>query len=143
MVHFEAEIGIAASPARVWDVLTSLKQEPRWMRATKAVAFTEGDHYAKGARMERTGRFLGVTLRWRSEIAAVERDRLISFAHEGAVKGISQWEIVPAPNGSRVRFWSEGPAPGPLAWLPGLAAMAGRAGLNADLRRLKHLVERG
>lgn len=142
MVEFEASIEMAASPERVWSVLTDIRIEPLWMRACKTVAFTEGDGYRAGSRMERTGRFLGMTLRWRSLVTDVTPNRLIAFRHDGAVNGESRWELTPSAAGSRVRLWSTGPAPGPFKWFPALAAAGGRAGLNGDLARLKQLAER-
>lgn len=142
MVEFEAQIEIAASPERVWGVLTDIRKESLWMRASKTVAFIDGDGYRAGCRMARTGRFLGMTLRWQSDVTAVEPNRLIAFEHHGAVKGKSRWEIMPSAAGCRVRLWSTGPAPGPFKWFPALAAAAGKAGLNGDLARLKQEVER-
>ena len=91
--------------------------------------------------MRRVGGFLGLSLVWESEVTAFEPDRLIAFRHSGAITGESRWEIEPGPLGSRVRFTSSGPAPGPLKWFPAVAAFGGRVGLQSDLRRLKRLVE--
>ena len=142
MVAFAAEIDIAAPPHGVWQVLNDITLEPRWMRATREVSFISGNGYARGARMQRRGGFALYKLDWQSDIVEVVSERLIAFAHSGNLTGTSRWELSPIPGGgTRVRFESEGPAPGFMKWLPGLAAMAGRAGLRGDLRRLKQLVE--
>ncbi len=142
MVEFEASIEIAASPERVWSVLADIRKESLWMRATRSVAFISGDDYQAGSRMLRMGRFLGMTLRWQSDVTAVEQNRLIAFRHDGSVEGESRWEVTASPTGSRVRLWSTGPAPGPFKWFPKLAVAAGKAGLSGDLARLKQVVER-
>jgi len=142
MVAFAAEIDIAAPPHRVWQVLNDISLESRWMKAARETRFIAGNGYARGARMQRRGGFMGYKLDWQSDIVEVVSERLIAFAHSGTVQGSSRWELTPAPGGgTHVRFTSEGPAPGPLKWLPALAATAGRAGLRGDLRRLKQLVE--
>jgi uncharacterized protein YndB with AHSA1/START domain len=142
MVAFEAEVEIAAPPEKVWRVLSDTTVESRWMRATSTVEFlTSPAHYRQGARMRRTGRFMGMTLRWNSEITECTPDGAITFRHDGAINGSSRWELARTARGTRVRLRSEGPAPGPMKWFPGLAAQAGRAGLKSDLRRLKVLVE--
>ncbi len=142
MVTFSAEIKTTASPARIWAVMTNLSLEPTWMQAVSAVSFLNGETaYRVGAQMQREGGFLGMTLRWTSEITGYEQERLIAFKHEGAIKGTSQWEIIPEQNGAVIRFTTDGPAPGPLKWLPALAAAGGRAGLKGDVKRLKVLAE--
>ncbi len=142
MVAFAAEIHIVAPPRVVWEVLNDIALEPRWMKATREVSFLTGSGYARGARQRRQGGFLGYKLDWQSDIVEMLPEQVIAFAHSGAVHGTSRWEIAPAQaGGTYVRFSSEGPAPGPLKWLPGLAARLGRMGLEADLRRLKKLVE--
>jgi uncharacterized protein YndB with AHSA1/START domain len=141
-VEFSATGTIRAPPEAVWRVLTDLEREAQWMRAVGRVEFVgEVKRYAAGARMRRSGRFLWMHLVWNSEIEACEPRRLIRFRHAGAIKGESCWEIEPAPEGCTVRLSSVGPAPGPLKWMPALAAYGGRLGLQGDLARLKRIVE--
>ena len=142
MVAFAAEIDIAAPPHLVWRVLNDVALEPRWMLTTREVSFIGGNGYSRGSRMQRRGSFFGYKLDWQSEIVEVVPERLIAFAHSGKVTGSSRWELSPGPDaGTHVRFSSDGPAPRPLNRFPALAAWAGRAGLNGDLRRLKQLAE--
>jgi uncharacterized protein YndB with AHSA1/START domain len=144
MIEVAAEIEIAATPDRVWAVMTDPAHEGEWMRAVRRAEFVAGGAgYASGARMRREGRFLGRSLAWESEIVECEPGRRIAFRHVGgSVQGESHWEITPVGGGSRVRLASAGPLPRGLAFLAPLAAAGARAALRGDLRRLKRLVER-
>ena len=144
MVEFSAAMDIAAAPEVVWRVMTDVAREPDWMPAVRASAFIGAPQgYAVGARMRRQARFLWIDMSWESEIVRCEADRVIVFKHVGgALRGESRWLVTPTAGGCRVVLASDGPAPGPLARLPALAAAGGRAGLKRDLGRLKRLVER-
>jgi len=143
MIEFSAEARINAPASSVWRLMTDAAREPAWMRAVRKVEFIGTQrHYALGASTRRSGRFLGIEIRWESEIIALEPDRRIVFRHVGgAIGGESRWEVTPTSDGCSVRLTSKGPAPGPLAWFPALAALVGRAGLRGDLARLKRLAE--
>jgi uncharacterized protein YndB with AHSA1/START domain len=143
MVEFSAAIDIAATPETVWRVMTDISREPEWMPAVRASAFIgEPQGYAVGARMRRAARFLWIDMSWESEIVRCEPDSVVVFKHVGgALKGESRWRVTPTEGGCTVVLESEGPAPGPLAWFPALAAAGGRAGLRRDLGRLKRLAE--
>ena len=142
MVTFSAEVETSAAPSRIWAVMNDISLEPSWMQAVSSVSFLDDETaYHIGALMQREGHFLGMTLRWTSEIIGFETEKLIAFRHEGAVKGTSRWEIIPGEGGVLIRFTTDGPAPGPLKWFPALAAAGGRAGLKGDVKRLKVLAE--
>ncbi len=123
--------------------MTEPLSEPEWMRAVDSVTFIGGaTEYAVGARMRRSGAFLWITMTWESEITAFEPERLAVFEHVGgSLKGESRWELSPTESGCRVTLSSTGLAPGPLAWVPALAAAGGRIGLRSDLSRLKSVAE--
>ena len=143
-VRFSAATDIAAAPEAVWWVMTDVAREPEWMAAVRVATFV-GDvqGYEVGARMRRQARFLWIDMSWESEIVRYEADSVIVFKHVGgALKGESRWSVTPTAGGCRVVLESDGPAPGPLAWFPALAAAGGHAGLKRDLARLKRLVER-
>jgi uncharacterized membrane protein len=142
LIEFSATREIMAPPENVWRIMTDIAREPQWMTAVGRVDFIgDPSSYAVGARMRRSGKFLWIELVWESEIVTCEPPRLIRFLHSGAIRGESRWEIEPMSGRCRVRLWSRGPAPGPLAWLPSLAVQGGRLGLRGDLARLKRVAE--
>lgn len=143
MIEFTATTEIAASPAEVWQAMTDVAREPAWMRAVKMVAFVgDPSAYVVGARMRRSGRFLWFDMSWESELVEIEPEKLAVFKHvAGALQGESRWALSPTASGCQVTLASTGPAPGPMAWFPALAAAGGRAGLRGDLKRLKRVVE--
>ena len=142
MVTFSAEITTTASPAQIWAVMSDISRESIWMQAVSSVSFLNDEtSYRVGADMQREGHFLGMTLRWTSEITEYEQGRIIAFRHEGAIKGTSHWEIIPEGDKTLIKFTTNGPAPGPLKWFAALAAAGGRAGLKGDVKRLKAVVE--
>jgi uncharacterized membrane protein len=142
MIEFSATSEAAAPAEQVWRIMTDIARESQWMTAVGSVAFIgDSASYAAGARMSRRGKFLWIELSWESEIVACEPPRQIRFRHSGAIEGESRWGIESTPGGSLVELWSLGPAPGPLRWLPGVAAYGGRLGLQGDLARLKRLAE--
>jgi uncharacterized membrane protein len=142
-IEFSAETRINAPASSVWRLMIEAAREPEWMRAVRSAEFVGPQRgYALGACMRRRGRFLGIEIRWDSEIVALEPDRRIVFRHTGgAIGGESLWEVIPTAEGCCVRLASRGPAPRPLARFPALAAMIGRVGLRGDLARLKRLAE--
>ena len=145
MITFAASTEVAAAPDAVWRVMTDIAREPEWMRAVAEVAFlSDVQAYALGARMHRRGKFLFFDMSWESELVAMEPDRRAVFKHvAGALQGESRWDLAPAAASCTVTLTSTGPAPGPLAWVPAIAAAGGRARLRGDLKRLKALVEDG
>lgn len=144
ILSVKAEIGIAAPPEAVWRVMTDPLRESAWMRAVERAEFLGEPGYRAGARMRRSGRFMGKRMVWESEIAACEPPRRLAFRHvSGPLRGESRWEIDPAPGGSAVRLVTEGPLPRGLGILRPLAATAARLALRADLKRLQSLVARG
>ena len=123
--------------------MSNVHREPEWMRAVRRVEFSDGStDYRPGARMRRTGKFMGIPLTWASEVTNCEPGRLIAFRHTGgALVGESRWEIVARPGGSNIRFWTRGAAPTLFARLQSLARLGGRLGLRRDVTQLKQVAE--
>src|ERR1700750_2087763 len=61
---------VDASPSQIRAIMFDPRQDPTWMAAVKTVEPGNGD-LRPGARVRRTGRFLGRTLRWTTEVAGV------------------------------------------------------------------------
>jgi uncharacterized membrane protein len=136
----EVNTYIDAPPDRVRAVMFDARSDPRWMAAVKSVEPLGGDLRA-GARVRRTGRFLGRTLRWTTEVTLVSDSQLDLRIVDGPMRGTVTYLIAPDGAGSRVTIRNIGEAPGfAPRWL---LRPAMRRSLNADLRRLCEAIERG
>lgn len=130
---------IGASPTRVRDIMFDPRRDPSWMAAVKAVEPLSED-LRPGARVRRTGRFLGRTLRWTTEVASVSPSTLDLQIIDGPMRGTVTYHIEPHGDGARVTIRNVGQAPGfAPRWL---LRFAMRRSLAADLRRLKDAAER-
>ena len=142
MAALDVEVStyIAAPPERVRAVMFDPRSDPQWMAAVKSVEPLGGDLRA-GARVRRTGRFLGRTLRWTTEVTSVDAAQLDLQIIDGPMRGTVMYRIAPEGAGARVTIRNVGEAPGfAPRWL---LRPAMRRSLNADLRRLRETIERG
>lgn len=99
------------------------------------------DHLEAGTRVRRTGRFLGRTLRWTTEVVSIAPDHLELKIIDGPIRGTVSYHIERSGTGSQVTIRNTGEAPGfAPRWL---LAFAMRRSLTADLRRLQRAVEAG
>ena len=99
------------------------------------------DHGQPGARVRRTGRFMGRTLQWTTEVMSTAPDHLDLRIVDGPMRGTVAYHIEPSGSGSQVSIRNIGEAPGfAPRWL---LAWAMRRSLTADLRRLQRVVEAG
>jgi hypothetical protein len=129
---------VGAPPQRVRAVMFDPRLDPQWMAAVTAVQ-PLGDATTVGTQVRRTGRFLGRTLRWTTEITAVSATRLDLTIVDGPMRGTVAYQIDADGDGARVTIRNVGQAPGfAPRWL---LRFAMRRALAADLRRLKQIVE--
>jgi len=92
-----------------------------------------------GTLVRRTGRFLGRTLRWTTEVTGVSANHLDLRIVDGPMRGTVAYRIERDESGSRVTIRNVGQAPGfAPRWL---LTFAMRRALAADLRRLQRAVE--
>src|SRR5690349_12910820 len=129
---------MAAPPERVRAVMFDPLQDPRWMAAVRAVE-PLGAAAGGAARVRRTGRFLGRTIRWTTEVIAVQPNEVELRIVDGPMRGTVTYRVDAHDSGSLVTIRNTGEAPS-LAprWL---LAIAMRRALDADLRRLQRVVE--
>jgi uncharacterized membrane protein len=129
---------VPAPPERVRGIMFDPRQDPGWMAAVKSVE-PQGGQDNPGARVRRTGTFLGRTLRWTTEVVATTPNRLELRIIDGPMRGTVTYRVEPSGSGSQVSIRNTGEAAG---WAPRwLLAWAMRRSLAADLRRLEHLLE--
>jgi len=131
-------LAMVAPPDRVVGVMFDPRQDPGWMAAVTSVEPLSVD-MSPGARVRRTGRFLGRTLRWTTEVVSARPNELELRIVDGPMRGTVTYRVDASGSGSLVSIRNTGEAPG-LAprWL---LTMAMRRSLDADLRRLRRLVE--
>ena len=130
---------VDASPSQIRAIMFDPRQDPTWMAAVKTVE-PANDDLRPGARVRRTGRFLGRTLRWTTEVSRVTDQTLDLQIVDGPMRGTVAYRIEPEGTGARVTIRNVGAAPGfAPRWL---LTFAMRRSLAADLRRLKQVAER-
>jgi uncharacterized protein YndB with AHSA1/START domain len=141
-IDVSAEVEIAAAPADVAAVMFDPAREPEWMTAIKTVDAID-PALKPGARVRRTGSFLGREFAWTTEVTAVHFPHKLTLQiAEGPFTGAIDYSIARTATGSLARirnvgeFGALGPLPASLITGPMRSAMA------ADLARLKAIVER-
>jgi uncharacterized membrane protein len=140
-IDVSAEIDIAAAPADVAGVMFDPAREPEWMKAVTGVEMVD-PALEPGARVRRTGSFLGQTFGWTTEVEAVHFPHvLVLRIVDGPITGTVRYDIQRAATGSHVRVRGAGEA-AMLKFLPS-AMVSGpvRSALGEDLARLKAIVE--
>jgi uncharacterized membrane protein len=138
-------IVIDAPVERVWEVLSDVAGQPRWMTDMKAVRMESSGPLGVGARGEATVRMLGVAVSDPVTITAWDPPRRFAVRHEGRFSGEGVFELEPGADGTTtIVRWSETLVPPVLPWLAAeLLRPVFRAVFQADLRRLRALVETG
>ena len=140
-VDISSEIDILAAPADIAAVMFDPEREPEWVSAVTKVELIERA-LAPGARVKRSGTFLGQTISWTSTVEMLHFPHVLALRlGEGPFEGLLRYDIQRSGTGSRVRIRSIGDLV-----VPGIPALAVRApmqkALEADLARLKAIVER-
>ncbi|HUL74985.1 MAG TPA: SRPBCC family protein [Vicinamibacterales bacterium] len=141
-IDVTAEIQIAAEPTDIASVMFDPQREPEWIAAVKSVEVVDPAIKA-GARVRRTGSFLGRELAWTTAVQTFHFPHvLVLQLADGPLTGEVAYQIQRSGAGSVVRIRARGET-NMLGFLP--AAMIDgpmRAALDADLGRLKAIVER-
>lgn len=142
MIDAKAEIHIAASPAHVAAVMFDPQRLPEWMEAITSVEIHD-PALKPGARVTHHRAFMGQTFAWVTEVETVHFPHvLVLRLVEGPFLGTSRLGIQRSGDGSHVQIHNTGALNG-LDFVP--EAIVGgpmKSTLEADLRRLKALIER-
>lgn len=141
-IDVSADIDITAAPADIAGVMFDPAREPEWIKAVTAVEILD-PALEPGARVRRTGSFLGQTFGWTTEVDTVHFPHLLALrVVDGPMQGLVRYDIQRTAAGSRVRVRNTGES-AMLKTLPA-ALVEGpmRSALAADLARLKAIVER-
>lgn len=139
----EPSVVVDAPIERVWQVLTDIEGQPRWMRDMKAVRILGSGDVGVGTRAEADVQIFGLRTLDPITITAFEPPRHFAIRHEGRFSGHGDIRLDPGVDGSTtIVRWSETIVP---PWLPHLGswllAPVLRTVFQADLDRLRDLVE--
>ena len=142
MIDVRAEIEIAASPAAIAGVMFDPQRNTEWMSVVQRVDVLD-PALAPGARVQYHGEFMGKPMSWLTTVEAVHFPHVLELkVSDGPFVGVSRIGIQRSGGGSVVQVRSTGELQG-LSFVPD-AMVAGpmKSALEADLGRLKALVEK-
>jgi uncharacterized protein YndB with AHSA1/START domain len=136
---------VDASPEETWAVVSDIPLQPEWMHEMKEVRLAAPGPVRVGTRGEATVRIAGISVTDPVEITAFEPPVRFAIRHEGLVAGHGEITLEPGAGGAiTIVRWEETLVPPLFPALGGLAlAPVLRSVFQADLRRLKQLVETG
>lgn len=139
---------IAASPERVWDLITNIEGWPNTISSIVAVERLDGGAgFGEGTRWRETRRVLkreGTEEMW---VSAIDPGHSYTVEAENhGVRYISTFTVVPAAGGSRLVLGFSGHATGRQGFLSRFLARLGmkavRQGLEKDLADIARAAER-
>ena len=101
---------ITAPPEAVRRVMFDPEQDPAWMAAVTSVARLSGGD-EPGGRVRRTGRFMGRTLRWTTEVLSASAEALDLRIIDGPMRGTVSSALHRPARDPKSRFATPGPRP--------------------------------
>lgn len=136
---------IDAPVEETWAVIADIPLQTEWMREMKRLEMATPGPARVGSRGTATIRILGIRVSDPVEIVELEPPRRYAIRHEGLFRGGGVITLEPGTDGTTtIVRWEETLIPPLLPELGGLlAAPILRAIFQADLERLKRLVETG
>jgi len=147
MKRVELSVDIEAPADKIWAVLTTPTEFPKWIKGMLSVALlTEGD-YGVGTRYQVTAGRENRTVEWTVEIDALDPQRRIDYTYTGDVEGSGGWSLTPLEEGEGYRVTSFDEFAPPGGWLIKLLSKlwldnANRAARRESLEQLKEMLER-
>jgi uncharacterized membrane protein len=144
-VDVVTEIEIARPRAEVADFAADPANTTAWYKNIRSVEWETPPPAAVGSRMRFVARFLGRTLDYTYEVREIDPGaRFVMSTHDGPfpMETTYTWEDSPA-GGTRMTLRNRGEPAGFAAVTAPVMARAMRRANEADLRRLKSLLERG
>jgi hypothetical protein len=142
-VDVTTEIDIRRPRAAVAAVAGDPSNATRWYRNITSVTWRTPPPLAVGSQLDFVARFLGRELRYTYEVAELVPDvRLVMRTADGPFAMETTYEWEDAPGGTRMRLRNRGTPTGFAGVAAPVMAAAMRRANDADLRRLKELLER-
>lgn len=142
MPRFEQEIEIACAPAEVFAYLAELRHLPEWQGSVQEIEPEDDGPLREGARFTEVRRVAGRRIESTLEVETLAPDRELTLrVVSGPVRATIRHVLEPAGEGTRLQVVGE-LAGGGLRGLAGpLLERAARREGQADLRRLKQVLE--
>jgi uncharacterized protein YndB with AHSA1/START domain len=138
-VDVEVSKMMRAPPEAVASVMFNPDRDPEWIGGARSIERLSPEPLLRGARVRRTGGFLGKKFFWVTEVLEHVPDRLLRMQFvEGPMSGEVCYRIEPVAGGSKVSIRNRG---GANFRLPGMSWMLRRS-VARDLDRLAGLVTR-
>ena len=108
MSRITVSIELAASPARVWEIVEPVERHVDWMADAVAIRFTNSQTRGVGTTFDCDTKVGPIKLTDRMEITEWVPEKSIGVKHVGIVTGTGVFTIEPLGNGQYTKFtWSE------------------------------------
>ena len=140
-------IELAASPARVWEIVEPVERHVDWMADAVAIRFTNSQTRGVGTTFDCDTKVGPIKLTDRMEITEWVPEKSMGVKHVGMVTGTGVFTIEPLGNGQYTKFtWSEELTfpwwlGGPIGEVIG-GNIVMKAIWRRNLKKLKALVEK-
>lgn len=135
-------IVIDAPIERVWEVLTDIEGQPRWMDDLKSVRMLTPPPIGVGTRAEGDIRIFGIGVLDPITVTAFEPPRRFAIHHEGQFGGEGLVELEPGEGGATIARWVETIVPPVFPHLGGIVlSPILRWIFQRDLANLRELIE--
>ena len=140
-------IELAASPARVWEIVEPVERHVDWMADAVAIRFTNSQTRGVGTTFDCDTKVGPIKLTDRMEITEWVPEKSMGVKHVGIVTGTGVFTIEPIGNGQYTKFtWSEKLTfpwwlGGPIGEVIG-GNIVMKAIWRRNLKKLKALVEK-
>jgi hypothetical protein len=108
MSRITVSIELAASPARVWEIVEPVERHIDWMADAVAIRFTNSQTRGVGTTFDCDTKVGPIKLTDRMEITEWVPEKSMGVKHVGIVTGTGVFTIEPLGNGQYTKFtWSE------------------------------------
>ena len=108
MSRITVSIELAASPARVWEIVEPVERHIDWMADAVAIRFTNSQTRGVGTTFDCDTKVGPIRLTDRMEITEWVPEKSMGVKHVGIVTGTGVFTIEPLGNGQYTKFtWSE------------------------------------
>ena len=140
-------VELAASPARVWEIVEPVERHVDWMADAVAIRFTNSQTRGVGTTFDCDTKVGPIKLTDRMEITEWVPEKSMGVKHVGMVTGTGVFTIEPLGNGQYTKFtWSEELTfpwwlGGPIGEVIG-GNIVMKAIWRRNLKKLKALVEK-
>ena len=147
MSRITVSIELAASPARVWEIVEPVERHVDWMADAVAIRFTNSQTRGVGTTFDCDTKVGPIKLTDRMEITEWVPEKSMGVKHVGIVTGTGVFTIEPLGNGQYSKFtWSEKLTfpwwlGGPIGEVIG-GNIVMKAIWRRNLKKLKALVEK-